>query len=495
MCEKPKCCSAGPRASVVLAVVVLAVIVAKRHTIAHAVGVAVHIAALAGLFLLAAAAVVLAVVLAIKLCPAGVRQHRVLEGASTRFRRRITPVLRNVPRAIWAAVCWHWFTRNAGLAYADNHARDKGRRRIVRPRARIRPTAHGIAASVRAKPRAGRAEFEQAAEHLADHWRVQRVSVSQPRPNRLAIRGLVRDPLLERLHLEDVPGFAAPRKLLLGRDEHGQWRSVDIANCPGVCVGGMPGAGKSTEVTLWLVQLSPCVDVQFALIDGKGAGEFDDFADRAYAMAGDDLDEALGVLEMQHGLMTDRLACIRRVLGVKNVWHVGVSASWPLSLTLIDECQSHLDLTMVKGDKAREPKVRRAIFLTSSLVRRGRSVGMFTVPATQKPTTDSLPSAIRDNCPLSLCFGVKTMDAAAATLGSAIRQYESHSPVLLADPAYAGCCTATLKTGQDPFTFIRGPYISEDQAAEVAKATAHLRRDPRVLLPVAVPDDASELVS
>ena len=86
-------------------------------------------------------------------------------------------------------------------------------------------------------------------------------------------------------------------------------------------------------------------------------------------------------------------------------------------MTILDECQSYLDLTAVKGDKQLEPKVRRCIFLTSSLIRRGRSVMMLTVPATQKPTTDSLPSSIRDNCPISLCFGVKTIDAAAATLG------------------------------------------------------------------------------
>lgn len=119
---------------------------------------------------------------------------------------------------------------------------------------------------------------------------------------------------------------------------------------------------------------------------------------------------------------------------------------------------------------------------------------MLTLVATQKPTTDSLPSSIRDNCPISLCFGVRTVDAAAATLGTEIRRYESYSPVTLADPAYAGCCTATLKTGQDPFTRLRGPYVTEDQAAEVARVSAHLRKDPRTTLPVVVPDDASELV-
>jgi hypothetical protein len=51
----------------------------------------------------------------------------------------------------------------------------------------------------------------------------------------------------------------------------------------------------------------------------------------------------------------------------------------------------------------------------------------------------------------------------------------------------------TLRTGQDPFTRIRGPWVTEDQAAAAAAATAHLRRDPRVSLPIVVPDDASSL--
>ena len=45
-----------------------------------------------------------------------------------------------------------------------------------------------------------------------------------------------------------------------------------------------------------------------------------------------------------------------------------------------------------------------------------------------------------------------------------------------------------------PFTRLRSPMVTEDQAAAVAEASAHLRRDPRVTAPVVVPDDARELV-
>ena len=135
----------------------------------------------------------------------------------------------------------------------------------------------------------------------------------------------------------------------------------------------MPGAGKSTELTSLLTQLAPHEGVQIITIDGKGAGEFDDFDSRAWMTQGDDLDNALAVLEEVHDLMTARLATVRDVLGHKNAWHVGPTADWPLVVLILDECQTFLDITAVKGDRELEAKVRRCIALVSSLVRKGRS--------------------------------------------------------------------------------------------------------------------------
>jgi len=405
------------------------------------------------------------------------------------------------PLARWYRLGWKRLACNLWLAYPDQHRNRPESWRpgvTLYPRARFRPDPHGFTVSIRTIPGVGRLELEKSARFMADHWRAARVSVSQPGPGRLVLRAHRTDPLLEVLAMDRVPAgvfgsSVQPRMLYLGRDEHGDDRFADLANVPGICVGGMPGAGKSTEITAWLAQLAPSPAVQFALADGKNAGEFDDFADRAYVMAGDDLDEVIDLLEKQHGLMTDRLAAVRQVLGVKNAWHVGATEAWSLAVTILDECQSYLDLTAVKGDKQLEAKVRRCIFLASSLIRRGRSVMMLTIVATQKPTTDSLPSSIRDNCPISLCFPVKTTDAAAAALGTEIRKYESCSPAGLVLPDYTGVATVTLGTGKDPFTRLRGPWVTEDQAAAAASATAHLRRDPRAVLPVVVPDDASSL--
>ena len=83
---------------------------------------------------------------------------------------------------------------------------------------------------------------------------------------------------------------------------------------------------------------------------------------------------------------------------------------------------------------------------------------------------------------MSLAFSLKTLDAAKATLGQDVGNYPGVSPVTLSLPEYAGVAVATLKDGMVPFTRLRSPLVTEDQAAAAAMATAHLRTDPVVLL-------------
>jgi S-DNA-T family DNA segregation ATPase FtsK/SpoIIIE len=105
---------------------------------------------------------------------------------------------------------------------------------------------------------------------------------------------------------------------------------------------------------------------------------------------------------------------------------------------------------------------------------------MVTVLITQKQTSDAIPTAIRDNCRYGLSFAVKTKDAAVASLGEQIRQHDSCCPTTLQDPAYVGVCTASLRTGQDPFVRIRVPEVTEAAATARALQTASNRSDPRL---------------
>lgn len=420
---------------------------------------------------------------------------------------RVSPATRrNYWHALKAHVSWRWLCRNLALGRPDSHVADRTKQdrvtvrpHLLHPSVRISPDDYGIVATVRTVPGADRKAFEDKAQHFADHWGAARVSVTQAAPGRLEVRGMRRDPLLELLGLDDGPSLEVPdpSRVWLGCDEHSQDRFLDLRNVSGVVVGGQPGGGKSQAITSWETQLAPCPSVQFVNHDGKAAGEFDDLAPRAWITGGESMVELLATLETLTTLMYDRLASVREFTGgKKNIWSVGVSPEWPLIFSVFDETQTWFDLAAAKAiSKDAEKDAAMAVSQAAALVRKGRSVGMCSVFSTQKPTGDSCPSAVTSNCALSIGFSLKTLDAAKACLGQDIGNYPSLSPVALVLPEHAGVCVASLKDGLTPFTRLRSPLVTEDEVAEVALATAHLRRDPRTCLPVVVPDDARELVN
>ena len=153
--------------------------------------------------------------------------------------------------------------------------------------------------------------------------------------------------------------------------------------------------------------------------------------------------------------------------GQRNAWNAaGPTPDLPLLVTVIDECQTYLDLAQHKGDRATEDLTRRCIALTGELIRKGRSVLCLTVLATQKTTGDSIPTSLRDNSGLAVSFALKTTECSVAALGDAIREYPGYSPTLLREtPNGIGTAVTTLTTGTDPFTRLRVPEITEQWAA------------------------------
>ena len=424
---------------------------------------------------------------------------------------------RNWPRARWARFRHRWLMHNLGLAYMDPHRKatrpvkfgtsvkvqpvdmaSPGRLRF--PRARFRPDEFGIIARVKTVPSADRLAFDKQAVHIANAWKCHRVSVTQPRPGRLIVRGVRTDPLT--LPFEAPPGLygssdtsqtppgrsifglrpegtsAKTLRLYAGRDEWGDNRWLPLAGTTGITIGGLPDYGKTMLVLSWLMQLAGSGAVQFVIIDGKGGGDYSAWRDRAWIYSGDELPAAAAALEQVHSLMRSRLALIEAGSTPRNRWHVGPTPDWPLIVTVVDECHTFLDLDAVKGQPAADKQVRACRTMGGQLVRKGRSVLMLTVWITQKQTSDAIPTAIRDNCRLGLSFAVKTKDAAVAGLGEGIREYPSFCPTGLQDPAYVGVATASLATAHSPFVRIRVPQLDEAAADERARLTASLRSDP-----------------
>jgi S-DNA-T family DNA segregation ATPase FtsK/SpoIIIE len=355
--------------------------------------------------------------------------------------------------------------------------------KIHYPRAKFKADPYGWRCTVRTVPRVSRRELEKAAPFVADYWRCSRVGVTQIKPGRIMLRALRSDPLAQPFGPSGAPPgiYTAdhlPRRLYLGRDGFGEQRYLPLANVSGLTIAGLPGSGKSSLIRSLMCQTAGSPAVAYGLLDGKGGGDLRDFQDRADSYGEDDLAEAIIVLLAAKHEMVRRLALVA-ASDRRNAWHRGPTPEMPLLMIVIDECQQYLDVGAYKGDRTLEPLARQCVALVAELVRKGRAVMVMCVLASQKVTTDSLPSTIRDNAALSLSFAVKTREAAVAALGESIREYETYSPVLLRDPAMVGVCSATLPTGSDPFALIRVPEVSERIARLRGAETAHLRQDAR----------------
>lgn len=429
--------------------------------------------------------------------------------AAVRFALLPSAAKRNYPAALWARFRWRWLCANLSLSYLDKHKKashpvpfgtsapvnPKASQPVVVklrfPRARIRADVFGLVAKVKTIPGVGRAEFEANAVHIANAWGCHRAQVHQDRPGRVTIRGLRTDPLLVPFPVEDAPAevygstSAQPvLRLYAGRDEWGTDRWITLPGMTGITIGGLPGYGKTSLSNSWLCQLAPSPAVQFVFIDGKGGGDYSPWADRAWIYTGDELPAAAAALEDVHALMRTRLRLAEQT-GERNWWRTGPTEARPLIVTVIDECHTFFDLDAVKSDREAEAQVRACRSLTGQLVRKGRSVMFLTILITQKQTGDAIPTAIRDNCRVGVSFATRTKEASVAALGEHIRQYASYDPVTLQDPAYTGVCTASLRTGHDPFVRLRVPEITEEAAEERARQSQDAYRDPSAPVPTA----------
>jgi DNA segregation ATPase FtsK/SpoIIIE, S-DNA-T family len=396
---------------------------------------------------------------------------------------------RNWPRAIWARLRWRHLAGAVKLAYLDSHRRRLWRPRLPRstsvrvaderpparqrvPRAVFRPNPYGFTVRCRTIPGVGREQLEVAAPHLANYWRAGRVGVHQPKPGRLELRAMVRDPLTEPLGSDVLPRFDG-RRILLGRDEYGQLRYASLAGLSSSVIGGNPGRGKSVCGTSIAVQLAPVPNSDWYVLDGGGGADWSMWAGRAVAIATDDLAAARDVIEDAHARMVKRLATLTADLGTKNAWTVGPSEDYRLVWVPVDESSVYLDLESAKAlGKDAEQNVRAIRALVKNMQQRGRKVLYHVSLLAQKCTSNSIPPDLRDLAGLRLSFGVATTEQAISVLGDEVRTYPSLSPVQLQEDEHVGVAVARLKTGADPYTRLRIPFVDEDQAAAVASDTA-----------------------
>jgi len=216
--------------------------------------------------------------------------------------------------------------------------------KVLVPRIRIRADEYGLVVTARTRAGVGLVEWQEHAQHLADAWQCTRVAVTQTQPGQVVARAVRLDPLT--VPTTWVPSGAAPtagelRSWQLGRDEYAEQVALRLANVPGLCVAGLPGSGKTSIINGFVARYAPSPLVQFAVLDGKAAGDYDDCHGRLFAYLGDDLEAANELLRRLVDLRRRRAAVIRDPdyaggMGVRNFWTVGPTETWPLIVLIID---------------------------------------------------------------------------------------------------------------------------------------------------------------
>lgn len=219
---------------------------------------------------------------------------------------------------------------------------------------------------------------------------------------------------------EPLPLDEENMKVACAVDSVGETQSVSFKNVSGMTVAGVPGSGKTAGLTSFLLPVALSPDVELNIIDGKGGHDWAAYKPICGYYSNDDenLEALRDYLLTAVEDMRERVQTNPEKLGVANFWSASIeqrrAAGLKHKIIVIDECQNFFEKRTNKEENA---LIQEIVRLSTSLVKKGRSAGITLIATTQKPTSESLPTGLRDNCALKICFRVTTKEAQKAALG------------------------------------------------------------------------------
>ena len=195
----------------------------------------------------------------------------------------------------------------------------------------------------------------------------------------------------------------------------------------GMVIGGLSGSGKSAGLFTSFVKMVKTGLVDVTIIDGKGgSGEWRHFdkvgtlipLKRDMETGGRNFEEIADYMDRMVTEGYRRLDELGELKdGESNFWKSSITPDTPFKVIVIDECQ------LIFGTKPKNKEEREAIEriedAVGEIVKVFRQAGYCVILATQKPTSDTIPTHIRDNCGLALSFRVSKTVSEMATLGDA----------------------------------------------------------------------------
>jgi S-DNA-T family DNA segregation ATPase FtsK/SpoIIIE len=205
---------------------------------------------------------------------------------------------------------------------------------------------------------------------------------------------LVADTGTERVPLGPALSIFDP--VHIGIDEFGHPVRVPLIE-RNMLIGGEPGSGKSGLLNLIAAHGALSLDCALVLFDGKWV-ELGQWRACAEVFVGPSPQQAMSVLSRLQTMMDNRYAyllswgCrkVKRPDDPDNDDANGVGAVLRPYLVILDEI-AYFSATVGKKTDREEFAV-----LLRDLVARGRAVGIIVVAATQRPSSDIIPTSLRD---------------------------------------------------------------------------------------------------
>jgi len=218
-----------------------------------------------------------------------------------------------------------------------------------------------------------------------------------------------RDPLAEAGAIgwpyRDAARLSLWNPIPVGVDEDGQWVYVVLPE-RNVLLGVEPGSGKSVASSLLVAAAALDPEVRLTLFDGKRV-ELACWAGCAERVVGPDIDQAVEALrDLQADLGTRLLTLL-----ANRRRKVARDDGMPLHVVVVDELAFYCNAPDRK-------QAAEFAGLLRDLVARGRAAGIIVLAATQKPSSDVIPTSLRDLFGFRWALRCLTPQASDTVLGA-----------------------------------------------------------------------------
>ncbi len=252
--------------------------------------------------------------------------------------------------------------------------------------------------------------------------------------------------------------------VLLGIDDVGQQVQVPLIY-RNLLIGGEPGGGKSSLLNVIVAHAALSLDCRLCLFDGKQVelGQWESCAD---VFVGPDIKFGIATLQRLQIVMDNRYRYLRWRLRRK----IKRNDKFSPILIAVDELAYY---TAVAGS---DKKLREDFAaLVRDLVARGRAVGLIVVAATQRPSSDIIPTSLRDLFAYRAAFRCTTDSSSDIILanGWANRGWSATS----ISPTSRGT-NLLIAEGGVPF-LMRTAWLDDDTCGRIATYAAGLRAEAR----------------